>query len=750
MYTCTENKDETLNQHEILNIVSLNVCGIISKLKCPDFIQWIYKYDIICLQETKTDETDVIEIPGYTIYMYNRQKLSRYRSGGIALLVKNEISQFISVDTRSQSSLIKLFSISKDIYGSQNKDVNEDLLCGIVYIPPQGSRYSHTDPYFELQNELLRYCTGSKHILLLGDFNSRCGDLTDYLYIDEWFCDMFDLESMQIEEAEIYRNFELHNIQLNRNNVDSTRNHYGKQLIDFCKSNYLFIWNGRIGCDAENPNLTCKNASTIDYFLSTSYVFENVLDFQVEQFCDLFSDAHCCITARIKTKSISCRPTTNEKDQTKNTSNLTKTWDRNKANIFLENLNIDKVHEIDEKLNYYLESQICTQNNIDTITEDIASLFDTCSRKSFGMRRENTGDYNNPKNRLTPWFDRKCNEIRNKYHKTRKAYNKYKTQELKGLLKSISKEYKSTLRRAHNKFKTQNIEKLKSLKSKDPKLYWKQINLNEKKSEPSAKLHDLYQFFKNLNENNPNIDQENDIPDNNGTGTFSDEELNGPISEEEILKTIKMLMNNKVPGADNIINEQLKNSVPTMLTVYVKLFNIIFDTGIIPKSWSEGIIKPIYKQKGKPTDPENYRPISLLSCFGKLFTCIINNRLNSLADKYNVIHETQAGFRKNHSTIDNIFVLKSLIDIVQSGKKKMYCCFVDFKQAFDSVWRAGLWTKLREENINGKCFTVINNLYKDIKSRVSTPEGISPQFSCLVGVRQWENLSPFLFFNISK
>ena len=73
---------------------------------------------------------------------------------------------------------------------------------------------------------------------------------------------------------------------------------------------------------------------------------------------------------------------------------------------------------------------------------------------------------------------------------------------------------------------------------------------------------------------------------------------------------------------------------------------------------------------------------------------IMNNRLEKYADNFEVINSTQNRFRKNYSTPDNLFILKSLIDIVQSNKKKLYCCFVDFKQAFDSVWRVGLWNKL--------------------------------------------------------
>ena len=71
--------------------------------------------------------------------------------------------------------------------------------------------------------------------------------------------------------------------------------------------------------------------------------------------------------------------------------------------------------------------------------------------------------------------------------------------------------------------------------------------------------------------------------------------------------------------------------------------------------------------------------------------------------------------------------------------------FIDLKQAFDTVWRNGLWQKLMRFNINGKYLTLIKNMYQNIKSCVRVNSECSPIFSCNVGVRQGENLSPLLF-----
>ena len=93
----------------------------------------------------------------------------------------------------------------------------------------------------------------------------------------------------------------------------------------------------------------------------------------------------------------------------------------------------------------------------------------------------------------------------------------------------------------------------------------------------------------------------------------SDEILNSHITVAEILKCIKSLKTNKACPSDQIINEFLKSTTEIMLPIYVSLFNIIFDAGILPDAWLDGIIKPIYKRKGDPLNPENYRPITVLS-----------------------------------------------------------------------------------------------------------------------------------------
>ena len=148
------------------------------------------------------------------------------------------------------------------------------------------------------------------------------------------------------------------------------------------------------------------------------------------------------------------------------------------------------------------------------------------------------------------------------------------------------------------------------------------------------------------------------------------------------------------------LNEYIKNTPDLMIDICVKLFNRILDSGEIPSDWSTGFMITLYKGKGSQLDPENYRGITLLSCVGKLFTSIVNNRLSEFMNVYHVLNENQAGFRKMYSTTHHIFTLKCLIDLCKLRKRKLFYAYVDYERGFDKINRIALWHKLIQSNIS--------------------------------------------------
>ena len=75
----------------------------------------------------------------------------------------------------------------------------------------------------------------------------------------------------------------------------------------------------------------------------------------------------------------------------------------------------------------------------------------------------------------------------------------------------------------------------------------------------------------------------------------------------------------------------------------------------------------------------------------------------------------QVDFRESYSTIDHIYVLQFIIELYQSVHRRVYCAFIDYRKAFDSINRPLIWQKLVSHNINGKLLNVVKNVYDKSK-----------------------------------
>ena len=176
-----------------------------------------------------------------------------------------------------------------------------------------------------------------------------------------------------------------------------------------------------------------------------------------------------------------------------------------------------------------------------------------------------------------------------------------------------------------------------------------------------------------------------------------DNELNEPFTINELSLGLKDLKNNKASSFDRVSNEMLKTSGKILKNSFLCLFNLIRSSSFYPKLWKKDILHPIHKSDEK-NDPNNFRGIAISSCFGKLFTKLLKNRLESFCEKNDFMSKVQGSGKKSSRTSDHLMVIKFLIDkLVKGQKKKLFACFVDIKKAFDCTERQLLFYKLMTE-----------------------------------------------------
>ena len=279
---------------------------------------------------------------------------------------------------------------------------------------------------------------------------------------------------------------------------------------------------------------------------------------------------------------------------------------------------------------------------------------------------------------------------------------------------------------------------------KDGKIFWKLLNkldnkqndniFKEKISGETWKSH-----FKSLF--NKKHEETNTFPPNTKENGILDYE----ISMEEIKLGSYILRNGKAPGFDSISNEMVSALLNVRPDVLKTLFNTILQNPTVISVWNTSMILPIHK-KGTKTKPENYRGISLLSCLGKFFTAILNQRLLSFVLEKKILSNAQLGFIPGNRTSDALLILYNLIDYYcHKNKKHIFGCFVDFQKAFNNIPRYNLFQKLLNQGINGKIYNCIVNLYTEDKACTKVGKSISNFFNMSQGVKQGCILSPLLF-----
>ena len=152
------------------------------------------------------------------------------------------------------------------------------------------------------------------------------------------------------------------------------------------------------------------------------------------------------------------------------------------------------------------------------------------------------------------------------------------------------------------------------------------------------------------------------------------QELDVPISKNEVRNAIKSLKRRKAVGVDKVASEILKYGGEGIGDATWTSCHEMFRLERIPEDWARGLIFPLHKE-GDTRVPDNYRGITLLSVVGKMYANVLNKRISQWCEKNDILSEEQAGFRTGRSTIDHIFSLSEVVRSRMSQGLETHCCF---------------------------------------------------------------------------
>ncbi|KAL4112785.1 hypothetical protein QTP88_016514 [Uroleucon formosanum] len=217
------------------------------------------------------------------------------------------------------------------------------------------------------------------------------------------------------------------------------------------------------------------------------------------------------------------------------------------------------------------------------------------------------------------------------------------------------------------------------------------------------------------------------------------------VTPNEIKLIVKNLPNKKAPGHDHITNLMFKKLPTKGLVFMTSLFNFLLRVGHFPLSWKLATVILIKKPGKDKSNPDSYRPISLLTSLSKIFEKVIHTRLQNYLDSADVIPKFQFGFRSNHSTVQQLFRITEHI----SNSFEKHChtgaVFIDVSKAFDKVWHKGLLYKLKSFNTPKYLFNIINSFLTNRQFSVKINDNFSVPRTISAGVPQGSKLGPILF-----
>ena len=209
--------------------------------------------------------------------------------------------------------------------------------------------------------------------------------------------------------------------------------------------------------------------------------------------------------------------------------------------------------------------------------------------KTINARSNNKNNHtNSPK-----WFNQECHQRKQDFRNARNRFNKSKSDQNRIAFTKSRTKYNRTRYKAKMRFKRSEGQRLENIAKTKPRKFWKSLKkcYKNQNNNDSINTDDLFNHFNGQNINNG----DNNANDNTEFPNLQDNNLDGPITEEEVRNAVFKQKNNKAPGPDELPAEIIKVSYGYISQYLVSIYNNLFENAEYPESWGLGYIIPIFK-----------------------------------------------------------------------------------------------------------------------------------------------------------